>query len=43
MAIEPASAAGRLRKRPQVGGLGGHLRGGDVDAPVALLDPSDVA
>jgi hypothetical protein len=43
MAVEQALAAGRLRERPQVGGLGGHFRGGDVDAPVALLDPSDVA
>jgi hypothetical protein len=43
MAVEQALAAGRLRKKPQVRGLGGHLRGGVVDAPVALLDPGNVA
>ena len=39
MAVEQALAAGRLRKKPQVRGLGGHLRGGVVDAPVRAPRP----
>ncbi len=43
MAVEQAFVREPLRKRPQAKGLGGCLRWRVVDAPIAVLDPGEVA